>query len=305
MEGIKILGKFILVDFSYTLHRYHYGFREHFVKKGEDNVFVGSLKGFCFLVERLYKKYPEHKIVFVLDGKCSKKELDEDYKANREKDKTEIYVDTNHIINILSNLGHVAFAKNDGVEADDLIASIAYDLKDRGNEEIIIYSGDKDFYQLSEDFKVANDYDKGFKFVDNNLVFSKFGVATSNLLSFRVLDGDKSDNLKAPVAFVKTEFKRLFAEAWYPTTAEKFLETVDSFKGTKWEATSKKYLDVIDVVDSYREIMDLGKYSDKENRLDYRLFKTTPDKDLIQYYELRQFEVFLYDYLKKESKISA
>ena len=252
-------------------------------------------------MERLYKKYPEHKVIFVMDGKCSKKEINEEYKANRDKDKTKVYMDTSHIVNILSNLNHIAFAKNEECEADDLIANIAFELKEKGNEEIIIYSGDKDFWQLSQIFKVSNDYDKGFKFVDNNLVFSKFGVSTENLLSFRILDGDKSDNLKAPVPFVKTEFKKLFAERWNPTTPEKFLEAVNSFEGTKWEATAKKYLDVIDVVDNYLELMDLRKYNDKENRIEYKLFRGTPNRDLISYYELRQFEVFLYDILKGAS----
>ena len=295
------MGKFIIVDFSWCLNRFHFGFKDHYIKKDGENIFVGSLKGFSFLVERLYKKYPEHKIIFVMDGKCAKKEINEDYKANRDKDKTKVHENTSHIINILSNLDNVAFAKNDECEADDVIANIAFELKEKGNEEIIIYSGDKDFWQLSQIFRVSNDYDKGFKLVDNNLVFSKFGVGIDNLLAFRILDGDKSDNLKAPVPFVKTEFKKLFAEAWNPTTPEKFLETVNSFGGTKWEATAKKYLDVIDVIDNYLELMDLCKYSKKDNRIEYRLFRGTPNRDLISYYELRQFEVFLYDVVKRAS----
>lgn len=298
------MGKFILVDFSCLLHKYFYGFSNHYIKKDDQDIFVGSLKGFSFLVERLYKKYPEHKVIFVLDGNCTKKELDENYKANRDVDKTKIYVDTSHIVNILSNLDHVAFAKNENCEADDLIANIAFELKDKGNEEIIIYSSDKDFFQLSNIFKVSNEYDKGFKFVDSNLVFGKFGVNADNLLAFRILDGDRSDNLSAPVARVRSEFKRLFAESWNPVTPEKFLDTVDSFIGTKWEATAKKYLDVLDVVDSNREIMDLGKYSNPDNRFNYKLFRGTPDRKLINYYGLNQFEGFLYDYLRDRRKLS-
>ena len=294
------MGKFIIADYSWLLNRFHYGFKDHFIKKDDESIFVGSIKGFCFLVERLHKKYPEHKVIFVQDGKCAKKEINEDYKANRDKDKTQIHVNTAHIVSVLSNLDNIAFAKNDGCEADDVIASIAYELKAKGNEEIIIYSGDKDFWQLSGDFKVANEYDKGFKFVDNNLIFSKFGVGLDNLLAFRILDGDKSDNLKAPVPFVKTEFKKLFAEVWNPTTPENFFHAINSFNGTKWEATAKKYLDVIDVIDNYLELMDLGKYSDENNKLEYKLFKGTPDRTLINFFELRQFESFLYDYIKEK-----
>ena len=60
-------------------------------------------------------------------------------------------------------------------------------------------------------------------------------------------------------------------------------------------------MDVIDVVDNYLELMDLRKYNDKENRIEYKLFRGTPNRDLISYYELRQFEVFLYDILKGAS----
>ena len=272
-----------------------HGFKDHWMVKGEESIFTGTIKGFTFLAERLVKKYPEYKIIFVMDGRCSKKDIDENYKANRDKDKSQMRADTEKIVNILSNLSNVRFAKSDEHEADDLIASIAFELKERGSEDIIIYSGDKDFYQLANIFRVSNDYDKGFKFVDSRTVFEKFETTIDNLLAYRILEGDTSDNLKAPVPFVKKEFKRLFAERWVPTESAKIPEVIESFSGDKWEKTAKKYLDVLDIIDNYLDIMDLKKYEKVENRIEYRLFKSNPDMRLIQFYELRQFEILLFD----------
>lgn len=298
------MTKLLLVDFSWIINRYAYGFKDSFVDKNGEKIFTGSILGLSFFVERVINKYKDIKIVFCMDGKCNKKKLNEDYKANRTEDKTHIYAPTPHIINILSNIDCVAFAKNEEFEADDLIANMAYKFKDKF-EEIIIYSGDKDFWQLAEDFKVSNEYDKGFKFISNNRVFEKFGVGIDNLLGFRVLDGDPSDNLKAPVARIKTELKKIIAEKWTPTTGAKFVEIMEDLKDSKWKTSVDKYMLVLDKIDEYLEIMDLRKYSDIENRFDYEIFKVNnPDRALINYYELRHFEKFVYDYIKSKSVCS-
>ena len=291
----------IICDFSWQLHRFHWGFRDKFVKKDEESIFVGSLLGFSLFVERVSKKYPDAKIVFVMDGKCTKKELNEEYKAQRDK-KENVHVSTEHIVNILSNVPKVYFAKSEQHEADDVIANMAYKFKDEF-KDIIVYSGDKDFFQLANDFTVSNEYEKGFKKVTPNLVFEKFGVGIDSLLAFRVLDGDASDNLKAPVARVKTEFKKEIAEIWKDDlTIDNFIEIMYSYKGTKQEVVANKYLEAIDKVENNLLIMDLKKYINPELRFNYNMFRcSNPDRDLINYYGLRQFEIFLYD-LTKEAK---
>lgn len=296
----------IIVDFSWVLHRYYFGFKDHFIKKDgiSEPIFKGGILGFSLLAERLVKKYPKAKIVFCMDGECTKKQLNADYKAQRDKSKKEqIYYDTSNIVDLLSNVSNIYFAKSETHEADDLISNLAFKFKENF-DEIIIYSGDKDFFQLCNDFKVSNEYEKGFKFITPNKVFEKFGVTVDALLGFRVLDGDTSDNLKAPVPFIKTEFKKEIAEKWIDLEIDTFTDIMYSYKGTKWEKSAFKYLEAIDKVETNLQIMNLKKYKNEDVRFKYNMFKcTNPNKELINYFELRQFECFLYDYFK-ENKVN-
>lgn len=289
----------VLVDFSWVLNRFFFGFKDHYIKKNDENIFIGSLLGYTLFAERIVKKYPDAKVMFCLDGECTKKSFNEDYKAHRDEErKKQVYKDTNTLINLLSNVKNFYFAKNEKQEADDTIAVLAYKYKDNF-DDIIIYSGDKDFFQLSETFKVSNEYDKGFKFINNNTVFQKFGVATDNLLAFRVLDGDVSDNLKAPVPRIRTVFKKEIAEKWTTLDIDDFINLMYEYKGTKWEKSANQYLEAIDLVENNLAIMNLKKYSEEDNRFKVDIFKCNEcDLSLVNYYGLRQYEKFLYDYFK-------
>lgn len=292
----------ILVDYSHALNRFFYGYSQRpdaYVLKDGEKVFIGSLLGFTSLVEKITNKYPEAKIIFCMDGKAEKKELNEDYKAGRDNSKKEqIYSDDSIIVNILSHIKNVCFAKNKIKEADDLIANIAFKFKDKF-DEIVIYSGDKDFIQLSTDFKISNEFDKGFKFVTDNIIFEKFGVSAKSLLPFRVLEGDKSDNIPSPVPYTKSEFRKVLAEMWNPLTEEHLVNCLELLKGTQYDKSAEKHLLATDKIMNNLALMDLRKYANQELRFEYELFKCNkPDLSLVNYFGLRKYESFLYDYLK-------
>lgn len=296
--------KLMLVDFGWVLNRFFYGFNDISIDRDGEKINTGTILGFSLFVERIFKKYDNFKIIFCMDGLRTKNQIDSEYKAHRES-KKQVHELTDDIIDILSNIDEIYFARGEYCEADDLIASLAYDNKDKF-EEIIIYSGDKDFWQLLDDFKVANEYNKGFKFVDNNLVFQKFGVSQSNLLSFRVLEGDKSDNLKPPVMRIRKEFKKEIAEKWLDRDIDTFIQLMYEYsEDKKWGRAASSYLENIDKVDNNLKIMDLMKYENYDNRIrNFRIFKTkNPDKSKINFYNLRQYEIFLYDYLKAKTAV--
>jgi DNA polymerase-1 len=82
----------------------------------------------------------------------------------------------------------------DGIEADDTIAYLTkHNESDLGNE-VVIVSTDKDFLQLvSDKVKVFSPTKK--KMYNRQVVFDEFGIWPENLLLYRTLDGDKSDNI--------------------------------------------------------------------------------------------------------------
>ena len=80
----------------------------------------------------------------------------------------------------------------DGIEADDTMAYISQQvLKD---SDVFLMSTDKDFLQLVDDrVKVWSPTKK--KLYNKQAVLEEFGIPSRNMLTYRILDGDKSDNI--------------------------------------------------------------------------------------------------------------
>ncbi len=80
----------------------------------------------------------------------------------------------------------------DGIEADDTMAYISQQLLPES--DIILMSTDKDFIQLVDDrVKVWSPTKK--KLYTKKEVFEEYGIHSHNILTYRILDGDKSDNI--------------------------------------------------------------------------------------------------------------
>ena len=80
----------------------------------------------------------------------------------------------------------------DGIEADDTMAYISQQLLPKS--DIILMSTDKDFIQLVDDIvKIWSPTKK--KLYTKEKVFEEYGVHSHNMLTYRILDGDKSDNI--------------------------------------------------------------------------------------------------------------
>ena len=80
----------------------------------------------------------------------------------------------------------------DGIEADDTMAYISQQLLPKS--DIILMSTDKDFLQLVDDrVKVWSPTKK--KLYNKQAVLEEYGIHSQNILTYRILDGDKSDNI--------------------------------------------------------------------------------------------------------------
>ena len=80
----------------------------------------------------------------------------------------------------------------DGTEADDIIAYISKQLLT--TQKIIITSTDKDFYQLIDDRITVWSPIKKVEY-NINKIKEEFDIWPSNFLTYRALEGDKSDNI--------------------------------------------------------------------------------------------------------------
>jgi 5'-3' exonuclease len=169
---------------------------------------IGSLKSIGFQI----REFNPTRCVVTFDGKGgsnSRKQIFEGYKSERGKNRFRVnrqyqgmmdeeeeqvsmkrqFVWLNDILDYLP----VKTMIYDGIEADDVIAQIATQIK-KEDEEVVIVSTDKDFLQLvSETVKVYSPTKK--KLYNRQMVFDEYGLWPQNLLLFRTLDGDNSDNI--------------------------------------------------------------------------------------------------------------
>jgi 5'-3' exonuclease len=86
----------------------------------------------------------------------------------------------------------------DNLEGDDLIAMLTHHLLKNTKAEVVIHSGDKDFYQLlkHDRVKIVTRIEKGkLLWVTRKDVKKKFGVSVRDWAKYRAWSGDKTDNI--------------------------------------------------------------------------------------------------------------
>jgi DNA polymerase-1 len=176
----------------------------------DDGLHIGGMMGFLKSIRYTCDILKPSRCVIVFDGKGGSKRRSKiypEYKATRKvKKRLNRNVDwgtapqdeqesmkqqMGRLIEYLEQLP-LTLVCIDGIEADDTIAYISQQLL--SESDIFIMSTDKDFLQLVDDrVKVWSPTKK--KLYTKNEVFEEYGIPSRNILTYRVLDGDKSDNI--------------------------------------------------------------------------------------------------------------
>lgn len=200
----------LLIDSSYLLKRSVNGAKDAYTNSFGH---IGGLYMFMTYVRKLIKEHKINKCVLFWDGENGglyRHQIDLTYKANRKSkswyEKIEL---TEHQIkleeekeeSILKQKKRIqAYAEElflrqievDEIEADDLIAE--YCMSNHENEDIILYSNDRDFSQL---------LDLGITIIFGNIdtPITKFNYLMffkhyyRNALTVKIITGDDSDNI--------------------------------------------------------------------------------------------------------------
>ena len=194
-----------IVDGSNYIYRAYYSHKDFKNSKGEP---TGAIFGFIKSMQLITKNNTCADIIVVFDtkGNTFRNNIDENYKGNRSKVPEDLKIQFPIIreacdICGYSHIEDTLHEKENKYEADDIIASLVkknlyvYD-------NIIIYTGDKDLYQLIGTYKY-NDIDHKVDVYDCNLkriitqedIINKFGVDSSKVSEYLMLVGDNADNI--------------------------------------------------------------------------------------------------------------
>lgn len=155
---------------------------------------TGAIYGVVNMLRRILQEEKPHRIAVVFDapGPTFRDELYAEYKANRQAMPDELVAQVEPLLEIVRALG-IPLIRIAGVEADDVIATIARHAERRG-EQVVIATGDKDMAQLVNGSISLVDTMRNMR-LDVKGVQEKYGVAPKRIVDLLALMGDASDNI--------------------------------------------------------------------------------------------------------------
>ena len=203
MSEVKSL---VLIDGSSYLYRAFYALPGLTAPSGQP---TGAIYGVLMMLHKLIKDERPNLLGIVFDapGKTFRHELFPEYKANRARTPEDLIIQIKPLLAAIENLG-LPLIRVNGVEADDVIGTLAKEAEQRGMNTLIATS-DKDFTQLVSDKITLLDTMKN-RLTDRSGVIEKFGLPPEQIIDFLTLSGDASDNIPGvPTVGPKTAVKWL------------------------------------------------------------------------------------------------
>lgn len=280
------MSKVILIDGKNFCYRHGWTHRELRYNKVPTGMLYGAITG----IVRLARLHPDTVLAFCWDGVDShnswRHKLCPDYKSNRkvivvateaERKKHEWKVAMNIQIPLLKQFIDMMGFKQlevDALEADDLIGILSRHLKPMA-DKVLIYSTDRDFYQLmSNRVKVIRDQDKTKKCRPHRTkdVMKEFGIGPKDWLKYRAIVGDKGDKIDNAKGYGPKTALKLLAQGFDPSVSK---GNMFGFHESETQSVDWKVWDIF--------------------RLNYQLSRiiTDPNADQLSETESKQIRTFL------------
>ena len=270
----------VLVDGSSYLYRAFHALKTDLRNsRGEP---TGAMHVVLNMVQKLLDDYEPDRAAVVFDapGKTFRDEIYTAYKANRPPMPDELRSQVEPIIDAIEAMG-VRVLRVDGVEADDVIGTLARDAAS-ADCDTVISTGDKDMTQLVDDHITVVNTMSGTT-LDAAGVHAKFGVGPAQIIDYLTLIGDSSDNIPG-------------VPGVGPKTAAKWLETYGDLEGVIANSGSisgkvgERLVESLDKLPTYRALvtikcdLDLGLMLDD---LERRALDLPRLREILERFELR------------------
>ncbi len=191
--------KFVIIDGNALLHRAWHALPPMTLR---DGTLVNAAYGFTSILLKIIKELKPDYICAAFDrkGKSVRAEEFKAYKAQRAKQPDELYTQIPLIEGVLKAFNiPVVDSAEEGYEADDVIGTVINKLKKDQPEILkIIVTGDLDTLQLvdqnTEVFTLKKGINETFSY-NEQAVMDRYGLAPEQLVDFKALRGDPSDNI--------------------------------------------------------------------------------------------------------------
>jgi len=193
------MKKLLLIDANSIIHRSFHALPPFTTPDGRPS---GAIYGIASILLKLWREdRPDYAAaLFDRPEPTFREEKYKEYKAQRPPAADELIAQIIEAHKLFAAFGIKTFEKP-GYEADDLIATFAEKFRGNGDGvQVVILTGDRDTFQLVEDGRVlVQTFVKGVSetaIYDEAAVAQKFGVTPAQMVDYKALVGDASDNIK-------------------------------------------------------------------------------------------------------------
>ena len=187
------MEKLVLIDGNSLLNRAFYAMRVFTTK---DGLPTNGVFGFVKLLFKIIDdEQPEYlAIAFDLHAPTFRHKLYADYKGTRKPMPEELAVQVPVLKDLLRSM-NICIAEREGFEADDVIGTLSRSFQDLS---VLIYTGDRDAYQLVDDHVTICFTKRGVSETERLTAenfYEKIGLHPAQIVDEKALMGDSSDNI--------------------------------------------------------------------------------------------------------------
>ncbi len=184
----------LLLDGNAIIHRAYHAIPP---LTTDDGVQTNAVYGFVSTLFTVLEKFQPEYIVASFDvaGKNFRHDLFPEYKAKRKETPEDLVPQFDLVRDVVRSLG-ITIVEKEGFEADDVIGTIATHMD--SDVDVVIVTGDKDTLQLVNDHVRVFTMSRGLHdmvLYDQSLVRDKMGVTVEQIIDYKGLRGDTSDNI--------------------------------------------------------------------------------------------------------------
>lgn len=228
--------KLLLIDGNSVLFRAFYATSYGNIMKTSKGVYTNAVYAFANMLNKAIKMInPDYLVVAFDKGKHTfRHDIAADYKGGRKPTPVELVGQFDLVREMLDGY-RIPYLEYDDIEADDIIGSLS---KKFAVEKCILTS-DRDMLQLIDDNtcvymmkKGLSDIDK----VDEAVLYRDWGLKPYQIIEYKGLAGDASDNIKGVEGVGDKTATKLISEY---DTCEGIYEHIDEIKGKLQEKLIK------------------------------------------------------------------
>jgi len=219
-----------LIDGNSLVYRAFFALPESIAtSKGQP---TNAIFGFASMLVKIISEYGVKPTLVVWDaGMSGRKEVYEEYKGQRDS-KPDLLAEQWPYMQPLVDAFGYENVRVEGYEADDVIATVAREAREKGYE-VMVVTGDRDLFQLIEPGVRVMATSRGItetKVYDRDAVIDRYGIAPELIPDFVGLKGDTSDNIPGVPGIGEKTASQLIQEHG---SLEGVLDNIDKISGAK------------------------------------------------------------------------